>query len=92
MPFAADPKLLEALFLAIEGHDAALPEQGGAQQPLCALWRRTPALAAVRPLLEQSAGPRALSQKLRTASVEWPDPRPFLDADTQEALLALSRA
>jgi molybdopterin-guanine dinucleotide biosynthesis protein A len=86
MPFASDERLLDALFKAIEGHDAAMPEQGEAPQPLCSLWRRTPSLAAASPLLEQQAGPRALSQKLRTARLAWPDPRPFLDADTPDAL------
>jgi molybdopterin-guanine dinucleotide biosynthesis protein A len=89
MPFAADPKLLDALFKAIQGHEAVEPESDGFPQPLCSLWRRTSALAAVGPLLEQQAGPRALSQKLRTARLAWPDPRPFLDADTREALDAL---
>ncbi|HEX4384131.1 MAG TPA: NTP transferase domain-containing protein, partial [Myxococcales bacterium] len=91
MPFAADPNLLDALFKAIQGHDAVEPESDGFPQPLCAIWRREPALTAARELLllEKSAGPRALSQKLRTARLVWPDPRPFLDADTREALDAL---
>ena len=46
MPYAADPALLDALFAAIEGHDCAVPDAGGALQPLCALWRREPCLAA----------------------------------------------
>ena len=91
MPFAADVKLLDALFKAIEDHDAAMPEQGDAPQSLCALWRRTPALAAAKALLDRQSGPRALSQELRTARVDWPDPRPFLDADTPEALRQLDR-
>jgi molybdopterin-guanine dinucleotide biosynthesis protein A len=90
MPFAADAALLDALFAALEGHDAALPEQGGAQQPLCAIWRRAPALAAVGELSE-ATGPRALAQRLGTTVLPWPDPRPFLDADTPEALSQLEK-
>jgi molybdopterin-guanine dinucleotide biosynthesis protein A len=91
MPFAADPALLDALFAALEGHDAALPEQGGAQQPLCAIWRRAPALAAVDELSE-AVGPRALAQRLGTSVLPWADPRPFLDADTPEALSKLEKS
>jgi molybdopterin-guanine dinucleotide biosynthesis protein A len=93
MPFAADAALLDALFAAVQGHDAALPEQGGAPQPLCAVWQRIPSLAAAEQLLKlsESAGPRALSKRLRTAELPWPDPRPFLDADTPEALSQLDK-
>jgi molybdenum cofactor guanylyltransferase len=88
MPFAADPALLDALFEAVEGHDAAQPESDGAPQPLCAVWRRSASLAAAEDLLRLSEppGPRALAERLRTARLPWPDPRPFLDADTPEAL------
>lgn len=84
MPFAADEKLLQALFEAIEGNDVAVPDG----QPLCALWRRDPALKACGPLLAspQPPGPRALWALLRTAHIAWPDPRPFLDADTPDDL------
>jgi len=88
MPFAADAALIDALFAAIEGHDAAVPEAGGSLQPLCALWRRAPCLAAVEELLSQPRplGPRALLAKVRAAKLDWADIRPFLDADTPEAL------
>src|SRR5260370_14273216 len=50
MPFAADPALIDALFAAIAGHDAAVPEAGGPIQPLCALWPPPPCLAAAEQL------------------------------------------
>jgi len=87
MPFAADDKLLQALFEAIAGHDVAVP----ARQPLCSLWRRDPALNAAGPLLAMPnpPGPRALWPLLRTAHLDWPDGRPFLDADTPDDLRRL---
>ena len=65
-----------------------MPEAGGSLQPLCALWRRAPCLAAVEELLSQPRplGPRALLAKVRAAKLDWADIRPFLDADTPEAL------
>jgi molybdopterin-guanine dinucleotide biosynthesis protein A len=88
MPFAADEKLLHALFEAIEGHDVAVP----AGEPLCALWRRDPALQAAGRLvaLPHPPGPRALWPLLRTAHISWPDARPFLDADTADDLRRMS--
>lgn len=92
MPFAVDASLLDALFTALMGHDAAVPVHGGARQPLCALYRREPCLAAASALLARSAvGPKRLLDDVRTAFVEWPDERPFLDADTRELLARLDR-
>lgn len=94
MPFAADAALIDALFAAAEGHDAALPEGGGALQPLCALWRRDPCLRAAEGLLAapRPAGPRALLPHLRVARLRWGDERPFLDADTPGMLAELEDA
>jgi len=93
MPFAVDPALLDALEAALGpgDHDAAAPSRAGQLEPLCALYRRNPALEAGRTLLANNAGPSALLRTLRTAVVEWPDETPFLDADTQAALEALER-
>ncbi|HWE22573.1 MAG TPA: molybdenum cofactor guanylyltransferase [Myxococcales bacterium] len=92
MPFAVDALLLDALFAALSGHDAAVPVHAGARQPLCALYRRDPCLAAASALLAKSAvGPKRLLDSVRTAFVEWPDERPFLDADTREQLAKLDR-
>ncbi|HEY2031878.1 MAG TPA: NTP transferase domain-containing protein [Myxococcales bacterium] len=90
MPFAADEKLLRSLFEAIDGHDVAVP----AGQPLCAVWRRDPALLAAGSLLTSPnpPGPRALWPLLRTAHIDWPDSRPFLDADTPDALRGLGES
>jgi molybdopterin-guanine dinucleotide biosynthesis protein A len=94
MPFAADPRLLDALFAALVGHDAAVPVHGGARQPLCALYRREPCLAAATSLLARSAvGPKRLLDAVRTAFIDWEEERPFLDADTPGQLASLdSRA
>jgi molybdopterin-guanine dinucleotide biosynthesis protein A len=90
MPFAVDRALLDALFAALAGHDAAVPVHDGARQPLCALYRREPCLAAASALLARSAvGPKRLLDSIRTAFLEWPDERPFLDADTREQLAKL---
>lgn len=90
MPFAANSALIEALFAAIEGHDAAVPVSAGTAQPLCALWRRAACSAAASALLHDgNAGPRALFDLVRTARLDWPDPEPFRDADTPEALAVL---
>jgi molybdopterin-guanine dinucleotide biosynthesis protein A len=97
MPFAANPKLLEALGTALQNRDAAAPRFAGAPQPLCALLRREPSLAAASALLERaSAGPLALLQAIDTAWIEYAsiDPAdargvPFLDEDTPAALLEL---
>ena len=92
MPHAADARLLDALFAAVQGHDAAVPTCRGARQPLCALYRRAPCLAAASALLAQgSAGPKRLLDAVRTAFLDWPDERPFLDADTPAALAELER-
>jgi molybdenum cofactor guanylyltransferase len=90
MPFAADARLLDALFGAIAGYDAAVPVHGGARQPLCAIYRREPCLAAATALLARSAvGPKRLLESVRTAFIDWADERPFLDADTPEQLAKL---
>jgi molybdopterin-guanine dinucleotide biosynthesis protein A len=89
MPFAADTALLDALFVAIAGRDAAVPVGAGVPQPLCALWRRGPALAAARELLAGGAGPRALIGRLDCALLNWGELRPFQDADTPQALKEL---
>jgi len=91
MPFAADAALVEALISALAEHDAALPEAGGALQPLCAVWRRDPCLAAADELLlaPRPVGPRAILQRVRWTRLRWDDLRPFLDADTPAALREL---
>ena len=90
MPFAADGALLDALSAALAGHDAAVPVHAGVRQPLCALYRREPCLRAATVLLARSAvGPKRLLDTVRTAFVDWPDERPFLDADTPEQLARL---
>jgi len=91
MPFAADAALIDALCAAIADHDAAVPQAGGSLQPLCALWRRVPCLKAAEELLAgpRPAGPRAILQMVRAARLDWADARPFLDADTPEALREL---
>lgn len=92
MPFAVDAPLLDALFAALSGHDAAVPIHRGARQPLCALYRREPCLSAAAALLAKSAvGPKRLLDSVRTAFLEWADERPFLDADTREQLAELDR-
>lgn len=89
MPFAADIPLIDALFVAIAGRDAAVPVSEGVPQPLCALWRRRPTLAAARELLPRGAGPRAFIDRIDCAILNWGDLRPFKDADTPEALKEL---
>ena len=88
MPFAADAALIDALLAAAPGFDAVVPEAGGSVQPLCALWRKDPCLAAAEPLLAgpRPPGPRALFALVRTLKLDWADIRPFLDADTPGAL------
>ncbi len=94
MPFAADAALIDALIAAVAGHDVALPEAGGSQQPLCALWRREPCLRAAAELLQspRAAGPRAILPLVRSVKLDWADIRPFLDADTPEVLRDLERS
>ncbi len=91
MPFAPDPALIDALTAAMPGHDAVVPEAGEALQSLCALWRRDPCLKAADELLKspRAVGPRAILNYVRWARLHWGDVRPFLDADTPEALRAL---
>jgi molybdenum cofactor guanylyltransferase len=92
MPFAADDRLLDALFALAADCDAVVPVNGGVRQPLCAVYRRDTCLAAAREALRLGAvGPKRMLDSVRTALVEWPDERPFLDADTAEALAALER-
>ena len=89
MPFVADAKLLEALFAAVK--DAAIPRNGGVLQTLAALWRKSACLRAADALLEKgSPGPKALLSKVDAAVLDWPDERPFLDADTPQALATLT--
>ena len=91
MPFAVDPALLDALFAALEGHDAAVPVNDGHLQPLCALYRREPCLAAASAALAAGpVGPRRLLDAVDTAQVPWADPKPFLDADTREDLARIA--
>jgi molybdopterin-guanine dinucleotide biosynthesis protein A len=94
MPFAADAALIDALFAAIQGHDAALPSAGGSLQPLCGLWRRDPCLRAAEELLAgpRQVGPRAILPLVRAVNLDWGDIRPFLDADTPEVLRDLEGA
>lgn len=88
MPFAADPALIDALTAAMPGHDAAVPEAGGSLQPLCAIWRREPCLRIAEELLAapRPPGPRAILAQIKSTRLDWADIRPFLDADTPEAL------
>jgi molybdenum cofactor guanylyltransferase len=88
MPFAPDEPLVDALTAALAGHDAVVPEAGGSLQPLCAMWRRDPCLAAADELLPgaRPPGPRAILQRVRWTRLPWDDLHPFLDADTPEAL------
>jgi molybdopterin-guanine dinucleotide biosynthesis protein A len=91
MPFAVDSELLEALFAALEGHDAAVPVNGGHLQPLCAVYRRATCLpVATAALAQGSVGPRRLLEAVRTAQVAWADERPFLDADTRDDLARIA--
>ncbi|HET9752913.1 MAG TPA: hypothetical protein VFP52_08120, partial [Myxococcales bacterium] len=91
MPFAADAALVDALTAALSGHDAAVPEAGGSLQPLCALWRRHACLSVAEELLRapRPVGPRAILQRVGWTRLPWNDLRPFLDADTPEALREL---
>jgi molybdopterin-guanine dinucleotide biosynthesis protein A len=91
MPFAADAALVDALTAALAGHDAVLPEAGGSLQPLCAVWRRDACLSVAEELLRapRPVGPRAILQRVRWTRLPWSDLRPFLDADTPEALREL---
>jgi molybdenum cofactor guanylyltransferase len=91
MPFAADAALIDALTAAIAGHDAAVPHAGGSLQPLCGLWSKDACLRAAETLLAgpRPPGPRAILPLVRAARLDWPDPRPFLDADTPEVLREL---
>jgi len=91
MPFAADAALIDALTAAIAGHDAAVPHAGGSLQPLCGLWGKVACLRAAEALLAgpRPPGPRAILPLVRAARLDWPDPRPCLDADTPEVLREL---
>ncbi|TMA41938.1 MAG: molybdenum cofactor guanylyltransferase [Deltaproteobacteria bacterium] len=94
MPFAADAALIDALTAAIAGHDAAVPHAAGSLQPLCGLWWKDACLRAAEALLARPRppGPRAILPLVRAARLDWPDPRPFLDADTPEVLRELELA
>lgn len=91
MPFAADEGLVDALTAALAGHDAALPDAGGSLQPLCSMWRRDACLPVAEELLRapRPVGPRAILQRVRWTRLPWSDLRPFLDADTPDALREL---
>jgi molybdenum cofactor guanylyltransferase len=92
MPFAADDRLLDALFALAADCDAVVPVNGGVRQPLCAVYRRETCLAAAREALRLGpVGPKRMLDSVRTELIDWPDERPFLDADTPEALAALAR-
>ena len=93
MPFAADAALIDALTAAMQGHDAVVPEAGGSIQPLCAMWRKSTCLRVAEELLQapRPPGPRAIYQQVRWTKLDWADIRPFLDADTPEALKDLER-
>ena len=67
-----------------------MPVHAQARQPLCALYRRDSCLEPATELLARAAvGPKRLLDAVRTAFVDWPDERPFLDADTPEQLAKL---
>jgi molybdenum cofactor guanylyltransferase len=91
MPFAADESLVGALTAALAGHDAVVPEASGSLQPLCSMWRRDACLSVAEELLlaPRPVGPRAILQRVRWTRLPWTDLRPFLDADTPEALREL---
>jgi molybdopterin-guanine dinucleotide biosynthesis protein A len=92
MPFAADDALLAALFERVSDRDAVVPVNAGVRQPLCAVYRRDPCLRVARDVLRDApVGPKRLLDLVRTELVDWPDERPFLDADTPEALAAFER-
>jgi molybdopterin-guanine dinucleotide biosynthesis protein A len=93
MPFAADAALIDALTAAMQDHDAAAPEAGGSLQPLCAMWRTSPCLRVAEELLAgpHPPGPRAIFAHIRWSRLDWADIRPFLDADTPEALKDLEK-
>ena len=83
MPFAAsDAALLEALLKAAP----AVASHGGQVQPLCSAWLRSLALPRIEALVQAGAGVRAFSEAMSAAIIEWPEGRPFLDADTPDAL------
>ena len=94
MSFAADAALIDALTAAIAGHDAAVPHAAGSLQPLCGLWWKDACLRAAEALLAgpRPPGHRAILPLVRAARLDWPDPRPFLDADTPEVLRELELA
>jgi molybdopterin-guanine dinucleotide biosynthesis protein A len=90
MPFAADRKLIEALFVSSLDQSAAAPVHEGVLQPLCALWNRERSLPTAQEMLRsEHAGPRALLVRLQASQIQWPDSNPFRDADTRAALAEL---
>ena len=95
MPFVADAGLLRALQAALDADaaaGAALAFHGGSLQTMAGLWVAPVCAPLARALLaREKVGPRALLDQLRVATVPWPDERgrPFLDADTPEALARL---
>jgi molybdopterin-guanine dinucleotide biosynthesis protein A len=92
MAFVGDDALLEALFAHAGERDAVVPVNGGVRQPLCAVYRPATCVGIARDVLREGAvGPKRLLDLVRTELLEWPDERPFLDADTPEALAALER-
>jgi molybdenum cofactor guanylyltransferase len=99
MPFVAEGALASKLLAALEADPqaaAALAFQGGSLQTLAGLWVAERCAADARALLSrEKVGPRALLDRIRFATVPFPgsgaDERPFLDADTPEALARLER-
>ena len=95
MPFVADLELLRALHAALDADaaaGAALAFHGGSLQTMAGLWVVPVCAPLARGLLaREKVGPRALLDQLRVAVVQWPEERgrPFLDADTPEALARL---
>lgn len=88
MPFAAEPALVDALLGAADS-GVAFARCNGQLQPLCGAYTIWPALSRIQRLLAQGAvGPRSLPATV----IDWPDERPFLDADTPAALGALEAA
>jgi molybdopterin-guanine dinucleotide biosynthesis protein len=90
MPFAADRDLIEALAAASEDQSAVAAIHENQLQPLCAIWNRARVLPICDSLIRDGhGGPRKLLKLLNAKSIDWKDPRPFLDADTRGALAAL---
>ena len=71
MPLAANAPLLDALTAALPGHDACAARFAGVVQPLAALYRRLPCLAAAGALLTRTAaGPRLLLERVDACFID----------------------